>query len=1161
MMRRVTQFVLITLLLLGYGVVEQLHAQTTAEITGTITDTQGAVVPDISVAVTSVDTGITQTAKTNSLGFYTVPLLKPGSYRMDINATGFRAISRTGIILQVAQTATLNFQLQIGQSVETITVSDATPLLNTSSDAIGGVVEPAQVENLPMLGRNSNALMVLEPGVVSTRQTTDNPVLESHYQFFSMNGSRPDQSKFTLDGGNDTNLAFNGPEYTPQVEEVQEYRTQTSSFGAETGNSAGGIVNIATKSGTNDFHGSLFEYLRNDDFSANDFFSNRAGSPRPTLRYNQFGGTIGGPILKKRLFFFFAYEGLRQKTPDVVTTSVPTDLERTGDFSQLNNGAGQLITLYDPSSTAPDPNNPGQYIRTAFPGNKIPQGRMDAVAANLTKFFPEPNQPGSPGTDLNNFFFSGANQQTVNNYSGRGDYQLSDKTTLMGRYSLENLSPWIVPATFGQKNIASPGYVTKPQHHPYVLAKALHTFSPGFFGEAHVSWTRWFYTSRGLSNGYDPSQLGFPGYLAANSITLGIPSVCAGEMSCIGGYYNENDVTDRYEIEANMTKMWAKHTLKFGGTLGKGRYHMNTIDNSTGSYSSNLSYTQGPNPLVGSAASGFGFASFLLGTMSGGQQNVTEIIGHYTQPYYGLYAEDDIKVTPNLTATLGLRWDHEDPRKEQHNMISNFNFTDQATLPNGTVVTGGLEFPGVNRVPSGQWDTSNKNFSPRIGLAYALGDKTVLRAGYGIFFGNSWGNGRNGGSTSNSAMPQQGFFCTTSTPTTLDNGLTPYATYSNPFPGGNFCQATGSSAGLLTNLGAPLTFIDRDYKQPYQQAWNFNIQRVLPGNTSLEIAYSGSKGTHLVATRDFDQLNPKYLSLGSTLNDLVPNPYYGVITSGPLATPTITRGQSLRPYPQFTDVNSALATYGSSSYNALFVTLQKRLANGFSVSAAYTWSKLIDNVIPSPNWGGFSGASFQIGLPQNYWDPKSERSLSGYDIPQTLVVSYIYELPFGKGKPVLDQGGVVNAIVGGWQVNGLTTFQSGTPVEVYGGNSSGTFVGQQRPNWSGKNATLHGAMTKRLNRYFDTSQFSYNDPFTFGNAPRLMPDLFQPGVNSWNMSLFKSVSIYDRWKLEFRAEAFNTFNRVQFAPPDTTINDSTFGQITAQQNSPRTLQLGLRLFF
>ena len=361
MTKKMILFSLVTMLL-AFGGLRPLHAQVTAQIAGTISDSQNAVVVGASVVVTSEETGIARTAITNALGSYTVPFLQPGSYKVDVSAPGFRSASRGSIHLQVAQTATIDFNLKIGSNVETVQVSDAPPLLDVSNDAIGGVVEPAQVENLPMLGRNSNALMVLEPGVVSTRQTTDNPVLESHYQFFSINGSRPDQSKFTLDGGNDTNLAFNGPEYTPQVEEVQEYRIETSNFGAETGNAAGGIINIATKAGTNEFHGSLFEYLRNDDFSANDFFSNRAGSPRPMLRYNQFGGTIGGPIIRKRLFFFFAYEGLRQKTPDVVTTSVPTDLERSGDFSQLYNSAGQLITIYDPATTVPDPNNPGQYI-------------------------------------------------------------------------------------------------------------------------------------------------------------------------------------------------------------------------------------------------------------------------------------------------------------------------------------------------------------------------------------------------------------------------------------------------------------------------------------------------------------------------------------------------------------------------------------------------------------------------------------------------------------------------------------------------------------------------------------------------------------------------------------------------------------------------------
>lgn len=1140
---------------LFFSIALSVHAQSTAQITGTIQDGQNAAVVGATVVVTNEATGIKRTTITNDTGAYTVALLQPASYRIEVSAPGFQPLSRTGIALQVAQTAIINLVLRVGANVETVNVTEETPLLDVSTAAIGGVVNPEQVENLPMLGRNSNALMVLEPGVVATRATTSAPVLESHYQFFSINGSRPDQSQFLLDGGNDTNLAFNGPEYTPQVEEVQEYRTQTSNFSAQYGNSSGGVINIATKAGTNAFHGSVFEYARNDIFSANDYFSNLAGRARPKLRYNQFGGTIGGPIIRKRAFFFFAYEGLRQITPDVVTVSVPTALQRAGDFSQTFTSTGQPVTIYDPWSTAPDPNNPGQYIRTPFPGNKIPANRLDPVALAIQNYFPAPNQPGNPGTGLNNFFFSGGNVQHVNNYSGRVDYQLSPATQLMGRYSMENLSPWQVPATFGSKNIASPGFVTKPQHHPYVVGKVVHTFSPSFFAEFRGSWARWFYQSSGLSNGFDPTQLGFPGYLAANSTTLGFPLIQPGEMSSLGNYYNERDQSDRYEFAADMTKTWSKHTLQFGALYGLGLYTTNLSDTATGVYSSSLQFTQGPNPFVSSNGSGFGYASFLLGTLSSATQNPNNIKGDYNQPYWGVYGEDDIKVTRNLTVNLGLRWDVESARTEANNRLSNFNFTGTSTLPNGTNVQGGLEFPGVNGVPKQDWQSNNANFAPRVGFAYSLGRDTVLRGGYGIFYGNSWGNGRN-----NQSMPQAGFYCSTQANTSLDNGLTPYATLSNPFPQG-FCRATGSSAGLLTNLGQTLYFIDRNYKTSYLQSWNLDVQRALPGKIVLQIAYSGSHGVHLPAVREYDQLNPKYLSLGTQLNSQVANPYYGVITSGPLSAPTITLGQSLRPYPQFTDVSSRMETFGLSSYNGMFLTFEKRTSAGFTASASYTWAKLIDDVPATPNYGGFPGSSFYDSNLQNFYDSKSERALASFDIPQTLVVSYIYEFPFGPGKPLLSGNGILGKVIGGWQINGLTTFQSGTPVEVVGGNSSGSFDGQQRPNWSGRNPTLSGAVTKRLNQYFDTSQFSYNAPFTFGNTPRSMPNLFEPGIDDWSMSLFKDTAIHDTLKLQFRAEAFNTFNRVQFGPPNANINSPAFGVINSQQNNPRTLQLGMRMTF
>jgi hypothetical protein len=1146
-------YVLLAALLIAGGIQEVANAQLTAQITGTITDGTGAVVPTAKITLVNESTGIKWEARTNQAGIYTVPLLQPGKYRIEIKTEGFRPISRTGIQLEVAQTAVLDFTLELGTASATITVSDAAPLLDAGTGAVGGVVTPEKVEDLPMLGRNSNALVTLVPGVRATRQTTVNPVLESHYQFFSINGSRPNQSQFMLDGGNNTNLTFNGPEYSPQVEEVQEFRIQTSNFSAEFANSGGGVINVVSKNGTNQVHGSLFEYFRNDVLAANDFFSNRSGKARPMLRYNQFGGTLGGPIIKNRTFFFFAYEGLREEVPTVVTTSVPSSAQESGDFSHTLASNGQMVTIYDPLTTVASPNNPGQYVRSAFPGNSIPQNRIDPVAAKIQTYFPTPTSAGDPNTGLNNFFFTGPSIRATNDFSGRVDHQLNSKTLVMGRFSRANLSTWTNPATFGQSDIASPGYVTKPQHHPYALGKVMETFSPTLFGEFVVSWARWFYQSFGLSNGFDPTKLGFPSYLASHSISLGFPSISPGEMSGLGTYYNEYDVSDRYEGKANLSKVLGKHTVKFGGMYGSSKYTTKLADNSTGSYSSSAAFTQGPNPLVSSTIAGFGYASFLLGTMSSGTHNVTELHGHYSEPYYGAYVQDDYKVTARLTLNLGLRWEYETPRVEANNQVANFNFTGPTKLPNGTTLNGGLMFPGVGGVSTGNWDSHPLDFAPRFGFAYNLKDATMFRGGYGIFYSNSWGNGRN-----NNAMPQTGFTCSTPVANTLDNGLTPYAVLSNPFPTG-FCTATGSSTGLLTNLGQTLYFLDRNAKQPYVQTWNFDIQRKLPMNTVGEVAYSGSRGIHLMGIQEWDQLAPQYLQLGAQLNNPVANPYYGVIQQGTLSTPTITLGQSLRPYPQFLGVSSRNANYGNSTYHALLARVEHRMSKGLSIMAAYTWSKEIDDMIPSVN--GFPGESFSGAPPQNFYNLRGERALASWDTPQTLVLSYVYELPLGPGKALLNHGGVLGKVIGGWQINGNTTFQSGFPLQVTGGNGNGSFAGTGRPNWSGTNPTMSGPVTNRLLAYFNTSVFSFNTPFTYGNAPRMMPDLRSPGVNNFDMSLFKNTRIRERFQLQFRAESFNTFNRVQFGVPNTNINSTAFGVISSQQNSPRNLQLGMRLLF
>jgi hypothetical protein len=610
---------------------------------------------------------------------------------------------------------------------------------------------------------------------------------------------------------------------------------------------------------------------------------------------------------------------------------------------------------------------------------------------------------------------------------------------------------------------------------------------------------------------------------------------------------------DRIELKANLSKVSGKHTVKFGALYGLGLYTSRLNNNSVGTYSFDRSFTQGPNPLQTSTTAGVGYATFLLGTLNGGTHNPSVVDGAFKQPYYGLYLQDEYKVTSRLTLNLGVRWDYESPRSEEKNQVANFHYTDKANLPNGTVVGGGLIFPAVGGLPRGHWNTNRKNFAPRLGFAYSLTNDTVLRGGYGIFYSNTWGNGRN-----NAAIPQTGFVCSTPVTTSLDGGLTPFSTLSDPFPTG-FCKATGNSAGLLTNLGQTINFIDRNLQMPYMQSWNFDIQQKLPGNTVVEVAYSGSRGVHLMGIVEYNQLAPEYMRLGTQLNAQVPNPYFGYVTSGNLSQATITRGQALRPYPQYTGVSSRNATYGGSTYHGMFLKVERRMAAGFSLLASYTVSKLIDDTIPSPN--GFPGESFSGAPIQNFYNRRGERALASWDTPQTLVVSYVYELPFGPGKPLLNYSGVLGKIAGGWEINGITTFMSGVPLQVNGGNTSGAFSGTQRPNWSGKDATKTGPVADRLGAYFDTTVFSINDPFTFGNAPRMMPNLRGPGVNNFDISVFKNVPINDKWRVQFRAEAFNAFNRVQFGNPAIGITANTFGRITSQQNSPRDIQLALKILF
>ena len=1128
------------------------YAQLTAQITGTISDSSGAHIPGADITLTNQNTGIRWESKTNQAGAYAVPLLQPGNYRINVQSQGFKALTRTEIQLGVAQTAKLDFTLEVGAAAESIEVTDKAPLLDSGTNAIGGSVGSDKVENLPLKGRNASAFMMLVPGVRATRATISQPVLESHYQFFSVNGSRPGQNQFMLDGGNNTNVGFNSPEYSPQVESIQEFKVQTSNFSAEYANAAGAVINIVTKGGTNQFHGSLFEYFRNDALAANDFFSNAAGRKKPVFRYNQYGGTIGGPIKRNKTFFYFGYEALQLKDPIITTTTVPTALQRTGDFSQTFTNTGAQVTIYDPLTTRQDPNNAGKYLRTPFAGNVIPGGRISPVAMNIQKFYPQPTSAGDFNSGLNNFFFTGPRTRPVQDFTGRVDHQLTSSTLLMGRFSRSGTTI-TNPATFGQNDPGSPGYSRNPQSHPSALIKLTKTFTPALFGEFVSSFNRFNFDRRGLSNGFDPTQLGFPGYVAANSKALGFPGIGIDSISGLGGFNNEHDAYDRYENKVNLSKIQGKHTLKFGGLFSIVKF--NSAQNSTadGNYTFGKTFTQGSDPFLSGPTSGFGYATFLLGTLTGGNHNAGELRSALAEKYFGGYFQDDYKVTANLTLNLGIRYDYETPRTERHDQLANFDYNSASKLPNGAPLRGGLLFPGVNGLDRGHWNKQGKNFAPRIGFAYNVTHSTVVRGGYGMFYSNSWGSGRNG-----NGMPPTGFLCSSNINSSLDGGLTPFALVSDPFPQG-FCKATGSAAGLLTSLGQSIDMIDRNQKVPYAQSWNFDIQHRLPKDILFEVAYSGSRGIDLAGTLEYNQLDPQYMKLGAKLSDQVPNPYFGYIAEGPLSQKTITLGQSLRPYPQFVGVSSRDATYGASVYHAMYMKVERRFSNGFTVLGSYTWSKLIDDVIPSRT--GFPGESFSGAPLQNFYDRRSERALASWDTPHNLVISSVYELPFGPGKMFLNQRGLTGKVIGGWQVNGIALFQSGPPLQVNGGNGNGSFAGTQRPNWNGKNATRDGRVQDRLGAYFDTSAFTFNDPFTFGNAPRIMPNLRGPGAANFDISLFKNTTITERMRLQIRAEAFNAFNRVQFNIPNTSINSNAFGRISSQANSPRDIQLAMKLQF
>ncbi len=1129
-------------------------------VVGTVNDATGAAVPQSSVTLINTGTADRRTSQTDQSGAYQFVNLTPGQYRVEIEKQGFRKFVRDNVLVEVQSTLRIDVAMQVGEVSQILEVSGQTPLLQTENASLGQVVEARKVLEMPLNGRNVFGLVALVPGVVpgggsGSTPTGTNPFAWANFQ---IGGGQANQSASYIDGAPVNASYVNLTSLVPTQDAVQEFRVQTNSLGPEFGRFAGGVINLTTKSGSNSFHGSAYEYLRNKQLNANTFFNNRAGVVRPAFSQNQYGVNLGGPIRRDKTFFFGSYEGFRLRQGASYVFTVPTDPMRAGNFADYRNAAGAMIPVYDPLTTCGRLGNadcPGGTIsRTPFPGNIVPTNRIDKAASIMTNLWGRSNNPGLPFTGVNNFVSNasvGGNQEQVNL---RGDHTVSEKQRVFVRYTFwKNLNLPIDP--YRTKTCVD--RCTEAMNTNQAVIGDTYSLSPTTFLDLRLSFTRFNYDRTSLTAGYDLTQLGWPSQLN-NDVAVRVQPIpiVTGYNGVFGTSGTGSTIVARndiYSIMPGMTKIWGKHTFKFGGEYRRLTHNYFQQNNPSGSFNFDALLTA-VNPLA-AAGTGNGFASFLLGMGTGGGLTHNNFVAG--QMIYGAYYfGDQWQIGSRLTVNYGLRLEQMGPWSERFDRLV-------VLLPNATndlSGRGGLQFKGrfglVNSPDSPSRNNNERRnvLSPRLGMAYRLNNKTVLRSGYGWFYLPN--------DVAFNTAPNIDIANAYTTPFlgTVDGSITPADRLSNPFPNG-IVKAPGRASNVQQlfygqGVSAPL------YKDPraYMQQWNVDFQREIVGGMALDIAYAGSKGTHLPGPNQaLNQLPVDFLSQGQSLLTQVPNPFVNDVKLGALAQPNVARAQLLRPYPQYTAFNLVAPMNRNSIYHSAQVKLEKRFASGASILTSYTWAKLISDTDTLTAWLEPGGG---LGV-QNWYNIRAERSVALYDAPHRAVISFIYDLPFGKGQKFMTgAGGAAGKIIGGWGVNGVTTFQSGNPLNLsMAVNTTNSQGGGQRPNSTGVSANLDGAAQSRLQRWFDTSAFTAAPAFTFGNVARSLTDVRSHGVNNFDFTLFKNTKLTERFGVQFRAEVFNLFNRVQFGYPGTALGNAQYGIVSGQYNNPRLVQFALRFQF
>lgn len=1118
----------------------------TATVTGVVTDPSGDVVPNATVTLTNTSTNDVRTTSTGGNGSYTISQLLPGSYKLSVAATGFQKYVQQGINLRASDSAQLNVSLQVGATTQTVEVSAAAPLLDTQTADQSTHIETNTLENIPMTTRTPFQIVFANAGISEAFNGATTSTGDQNQDRFGMNGGRTESTAILVDGIPDTTTSqWNGLYEAPTLDSVQEVQLVRNSYDAQYGRSGGGVFSIVTRGGTNQFHGEGFEFLQNSVLDANNYFNNRNGVARPFYGQNQFGGNLSGPIWRsKRLFFFGSYEGLRQGTPAASTQTVPTALQRQGNFSQTYNPDGSLQMIYDPFSTVLNPN--GTYTRTPFPGNIIPVPMLDPVGLKVANSYPLPNQPGTGFTQSNNWFASGKNIVRNDHFDIRGDWTPTERYSMFFRWSQareDGIGLSLTGFGIGNPSTTSPN--------PRGQAAWGHTFtlSPTFVMNVLIGHGYW--TEQTIPEVHaSPTLLGIPAAQVAQFAVSNImPAFTLANYSTFGvGNNGQLYHPERTEsLQINATKAWSAHTMKFGGewelSYQNGPGDGGWLRAPTFNFDQGL--TSGPVVVPGITRSGNAAASLLLGYGSGGSAPRPAPLaeGHHD---YAAYAEDSWRMNNRLTLNYGVRWEIQGPTTDRYNRFSTFDFyaPSPISVP-GLNLTGAMS-PVTRHT---MWDKEWRDVAPRVGLAYKLTDKLVFRTGFGIFFVPSLGDENPIGFSTNTPWLS----------TAAGNGIYPGNPVSNPFPNG-FIPAVGYTQGTATGLGQGIGAVMTKHPNGYTENYSADFQYQLTNNTLLELGYSGNQGRKLslaYQTMNLNQLPPQDLSLGSQLFNSVPNPFYGVIPAsagGTLTGPTVPLWRLLVLYPQYTGVNLNVSTPGAfSSYNALVAKFSKRFSNGLNLIVNYQWSKTIDNSSEAQSW------EVSDPGPRNIFNWDLERSISAHDIPQALSVTFLYDLPIGKGKAFgSSMNRFADALIGGWQLSGLLVYQSGIPIPMSAPGNGFNFA-YQPPNITNGSAVSIGSPT--VYEWFNVSAFSVPSAFTIGTAPRRITQLRQDGIHNTDVSLGKTFRVWEPVSAQFRADFLNLTNTPQFCAPNTFIGGSTAGQVTCQANNPRAIQFGLKLTF